>query len=79
MSQSPTDNSLSQKNNLPISLLKNCAKNADENNAKLAQKTIENAQTNNIDKAMKQMVEDCFKDPKTGRRLTYAEMRMFYG
>ena len=79
MSQSPTDNSLSQKNNLHISLLKNCAKNADENNAKLAQKTIENAQTNNIDKAMKQMVEDCFKDPKTARPLTYAEMRMFYG
>ena len=64
---------------LVAGLLINCAKNGDNANAKLAQKTIQNIKKNGFEGALEQMAKDCFKHPDTGRPLSYGEMRMIYG
>lgn len=64
---------------LVAGLLINCAKNGDNANSKLAQKTIQNIKKNGFEGALEQMAKDCFKHPDTDRPLSYGEMRMFYG
>ena len=69
-----------QKNNMIIeSMLNYTIKNGDELNAKMAQKTLENAKKVGIDEAMKQMAKDCFTHPTEGRQMSYSEMRSRYG
>lgn len=60
-------------------LLANCAKNGDDANAKLAKKTLEQANKVGVQAAYEQMAKDCFKHPENGRQLSYSEMRMYYG
>ena len=60
-------------------LLANCAKNGDNANSKLAQKTLEQVNVVGTQAAYEQMAQNCFKHPENGRPLSYGEMRMYYG
>ena len=62
-----------------LHLLEFCAKNGDDANSKLAQKTLENSKTVGLDKAMEELAKNCFIDQKTGKSLNYFEMRTRYG
>ena len=61
------------------SILNYTAQQGDELNAKMAQKTLENAEKVGIDEAMKQMAKDCFTHPTEGYKMSYSEMRSRYG
>ena len=83
MGSKASSDTTSTKNEIPETigrgLLENCAKNGDDANAKLAQKTLENANKVGIHEAFEQMAQNCFKHPENGRQLSYSEMRMYYG
>ena len=83
MGSNPSTDTTSTKNEVPETigrgLLKNCAKNGDDANSKLAQKTLEQANKVGVQAAYEQMAKDCFKHPENGRPLSYGEMRMYYG
>ncbi len=82
MSSNPSDmidtnNTVSDK--IAYALLVNCVKNGNNDNSKLAQKTLDNAKEIGITAAYEQLAKDCFKHPENGTQLSYAEMRMRYG
>ncbi len=62
-----------------VDILKDCEKRGDEANSELAKKTLKKIPDIGFKKALDQMALDCFKDPKTGRTLSYSEMRSIYG
>tara|TARA_B100001250_G_C19615424_1_gene706935 strand:+ start:420 stop:668 length:249 start_codon:yes stop_codon:yes gene_type:complete len=82
MSSTPSDmttnnNTVSEK--IGYALLVNCAKNGNDDNSKLAKKTLDNAKEIGVTAAYEQLAKDCFKHPENGTKLSYAEMRMRYG
>ena len=83
MGSKASSDTTSTKNEIPETigrgLLENCAKNGDDANAKLAQKTLENANKVGIHEAFEQMAQDCFKNPENGQQLSYSDMRSRYG
>jgi len=83
MSSNPSTDTTSTKNQVSETigrgLLANCAKNGDDANSKLAQKTLEQANKVGVAAAYEQMAKDCFKHPENGRQLSYSEMRALYG
>ena len=83
MGSNPSTDTTSTKNEVSETigrgLLANCAKNGDNANSKLAQKTLEQANKVGVAAAYEQMAKDCFKHPENGRQLSYSEMRALYG
>lgn len=76
----PEQKDFSGKNETFItSILNYTTQHGDELNAKMAQKTLENAEKVGIDEAMKQMAKDCFTHPTEGYKMSYSEMRSRYG
>ena len=61
-----------------VNLLEQCKEAGDDANSKLAKETLEKVEVIGVEKAMEEMAVNCFKDPETGRPMSYSEMRSLY-